>query len=550
MGNEKGGMFQDFHLSLNGLDETNYMIYYIYPDLFETGEHTFSKGSSRTFQGIGVINSVDSKVKSVKQKKFGRAVLFDSVFLLVTSIKYWAKYSKWIEDWQFELTWKDQKRRFFTLEANKFDSNPFITNWSHNVAGGAYYTFARYHRLSTLGSFLFNTASSLFWEYFTEWREVVSVNDNIFTCVGGLSIGEPLFHISQYYNMKPGIGNRILSFFINPVISVLDLTGGRKWRKKVVEPAFSKPTVDIYFGQKNVTFGGEKDGSTVHFNIGFDMRYNTIPDYGKVGVVSRYLKDTLYSEIHFDLSYGSNAVEEFNLYTKALLFGYFKQKITQATSKIRQGSILIFGAASAFDLYKKKAIAYYDKGEYHFDYTGGEQVPQPTEFTDKLAIMNLIGPVFSITKFSKNLSLNFALEAYFDFALVNSMALNEYSLYHDLFTPRKKTTLIHYGYYYGFGYTFFTQGMLQYRNFNLGGQFKYQHYNSVEGIDRFQDRIEDDANVIDSRLIYKFQVGYSFSKVPIKLILACEGIKRKGTLKDVTHRESEIRIYSQIRFSL
>jgi hypothetical protein len=33
--------------------------------------------------------------------------------------KYWVTYEEWLEDWQYELTWEDQKKRFFSLEAWK-----------------------------------------------------------------------------------------------------------------------------------------------------------------------------------------------------------------------------------------------------------------------------------------------------------------------------------------------------------------------------------------------------------------------------------------------
>lgn len=491
----------------------------------------------------------NNRPKKVKSKRFGRAFLFTMGITLIDSIRYWATYSKWIEDWQFKLTWEDQKKRFFSFKANKFDSNPFKTNWTHGLSGAVYYNFARYYRLSILESLLFELGFSLWWEYFTEWREVISVNDNFFSGLGGLPIGEPLFQIGNYFHNKRGTFNKIVGSLFNPVIMVNDLLGGRKWRKKFIEPNFSKPDIDLYFGYKKVSFKGDENRGSNQVYIGLETNFNTIPGYGVLGTDNRFIKNVLFSEVCLNLAFKSNRVEEYSFYTKAVLFGHFKQKITQDSSKNLRGFSLFWGAGSAFDLFKKRAIAYYDKGEYHYDFTGGEKAPQPTEFTDKFAIINLIGPVFDLSVYSGRFKFKLSLDAYIDFALVNAMALNEYSMEYDLYEPKMKTTLSHYGYYYAFGFTLASKGSVRYRNFEINGKFKYQSYDSIEGLDRFQDDVEDDCNVTDFRTMYKVSLGYSFSNSPVKIVFACEGIDRKGTLKDITHRESETRLYTQFSLS-
>lgn len=37
-------------------------------------------------------------------------------------------------------------------------------------------------------------SGSLWWEYVAEWREVISLNDNIITSIGGYAAGEPWFN--------------------------------------------------------------------------------------------------------------------------------------------------------------------------------------------------------------------------------------------------------------------------------------------------------------------------------------------------------------------
>ena len=76
-------------------------------------------------------------------------------------------------------------------EALTFDNNLVSTNFIlHPIAGAAVYGTARVNGLSVPASFAYVAASSLAWEFALEWREQASVNDLIFTSIGGVSLGE------------------------------------------------------------------------------------------------------------------------------------------------------------------------------------------------------------------------------------------------------------------------------------------------------------------------------------------------------------------------
>ncbi len=492
-----------------------------------------------------------SRPKKVKSKKLGRAILINAGLWLSDSIRYWSMYAGWIEDWQFELNWKDQKRRFFSFEANKFDSNPFVTNWAHGLSGAIFYTMARYHRLNTLESMLFGMTSSLFWEYVTEWREVVSINDNFFSGIGGMPIGESLHRLGHYLNSKPGTFNKVLGYIVNPVMGLNDLLGGKKWRRHFEQPSSEALDGGLYFSQKQVSFRGSEKWTAPFFHIGLETRYNTIPGYGKPDDAgdSRFINKPLVSDLNIDITLGEKSLKEYIFFTKVVIFGHFSQKIRQNSAKELHGYSLYFGAGSAFELFRKKSTAYYDKGEYHYDFTGGEQATQPTEFTDKLAIINLIGPVLDLSLYSGPFKFGLSLGAYFDFGMIHSMAINKYSTVYDIYEPRMKTTLSHYGYHYAFGFTLSGSSTLRYRNVELSGRLKYQYYDSIEGLDRFWDMVVDDCNVTDYRLTYKVSAGYSIPNSPVQIIFALEGIEREGSIKEISHRESETRYYTQLKLS-
>lgn len=147
--------------------------------------------------------------------RWGRAGLELAMLMSYSQARYWIRYSRFIEDWQYRLTWADQKRRFFTTEALRFDSNAFYLNWTHALAGMLYYEFARTNNLSWLQSLVFSFGGSLYWEYIVEWREIISINDNIMTAVGGFALGEAWFQMGRYFHNSNNPVGRLLSW-LNP----------------------------------------------------------------------------------------------------------------------------------------------------------------------------------------------------------------------------------------------------------------------------------------------------------------------------------------------
>jgi hypothetical protein len=391
--------------------------------------------------------------------------------------------------------------------------------------------------------------SSMWWEYITEWREVISIGDNICSGVAGITIGEPLFWIGSYFTQKKGLGNTILGLIFNPIIGINDLLDNKRYLSTLRLERYPRPDFNLCFGPQMVSTS-ENNTATTLFHSGLSIRYYTIEGYGKPGKHNRYIKSTLFSEARADVSLGNNSLEEYSFFTRSILFGRFKQHLVQYSEKTSNGYNFILGAATAFDYYKKKSTQYYDKGEYHYDFAAGEEAPQPVEFADKMAIMNLIGPLAEFSLYSGDLKFRISVSAYLDFALVTSMAINEYSALYDLYNPRIKTTLSYYGYYYAFGYTISSDMDLVYRNIQLRGILKYHYYDSIEGLDRFQSDLEDDSNVRDTRLLAKVSLGYSLPGSPVTLQICYEFIDRNGYFKDVFHSFSEERIYAQIRFSL
>ena len=265
--------------------------------------------------------------KTIKKKKLGRAALYMGTIWLIDSIRYWVTYADWIEDWQFQLSWKDQKDRFFSFKANKFDSNPFGTNWTHGLGGAVYFNIARYHGLNLFESFLFESATSMIWEYFTEWREVISLNDNFFSGIGGLPIGEPFYQLGKYLLSKKGTLNHIAGYVLNPIFGISDLFGGKKWRSALSEEYVTSPGFKISLGNENFSFRDENrdGGNRLHLSIGSE--FIKIPGYGRAAEkeLRETFTTTFYTDVELGFSIGNGAIEEYTFNTKVLYLGFFNQ---------------------------------------------------------------------------------------------------------------------------------------------------------------------------------------------------------------------------------
>lgn len=478
----------------------------------------------------------------VKKKKTGRAFIEMGGLMAYSTVSYWSIYTKFIEDWQFQLTWKDQKRKFFSSEGLRLDSNAFKSNWTHGLSGAYYYSFARANGLNLRESFLFSLGGSLFWEYFTEWREVASINDLIFTPFGGPAIGEPLFQISNYFGGKHGFWNRAAEVFFNPILALNDLLDGnfRKGRHSGFPEAWHQ--FNFLVGAQQGRLSTADQGYT-RTNLGLQMRLITIPEFGKPGEFSEFRNDPLSSDLFFDISFSSREMEEFNAATKTMLFGYWKQRLTETANGGMSGYSLSLGASSAFDLMKKKALVWYDASQ------GGLSDPRfprltPTEFNDKLAVISPIGPSVDLTIFSPRSRLRWNADAFFDFALVNSLPLNDYSRTHDL--TGTKTTILSWGYYYALGYTLSSSVEFDSGQWQWQGSAKYQHYNSIQGHDRFQEIITDDFRLADTRMTCRTSIGYRLRQTPLSFRIGFQRIERYGAIGEFSRRNRENRWYYQL----
>jgi len=478
-------------------------------------------------------------------KNWRRAFLEVGAFLAYSTIRYWVEYAEFIEDWQYELTCEDQYRRFLTLEAVRFDSNAFFVNWTHALAGALYYQIARANRLTWAESFLMAFGSSLFYEYVGEWREVISVNDMILTSAGGLSIGEPWHQLASYFNHQRSPLMRALGF-INPFLKLNAWLDRKNPASKVyVNPGWH--AFELSAGWRRLAAPGGTPLNTAY--VGIETRIVHVPEYGQPGVFRKTLRDTSVSEFSMDLALSRRRPgeeilrpgldEEAFFFTRVVGLAAYKQNI----DALSRGYAFSVGLGSAFTYLRKRPV-YYDSRDYQVHITPAP-VP-PVDFRDKMTVVHIAGPVVDWTRFARTFRLRAMADAYLDFAMMNAWAFNAYSRLHPI--AGLKTTLAYYGYHYAFGASFSGRLDFEWRGLELRGLLSWHIWDSIEGIDRYQNELIDDGNVVDTRSRFLLKAGWRVASLPLRLFATVEGIHRWGKIAEVKASGRETRTYAGLSF--
>lgn len=102
-------------------------------------------------------------------------------------------------DWTFDYSW-DTIEAKLVGDAYSFDTNFFKTNTlAHSGAGTLYYIAARGNYLLPAESLAVGFFSSAAWEFFAEFRERVSINDQLVTPFGGFAFGEAMTQVGRLF---------------------------------------------------------------------------------------------------------------------------------------------------------------------------------------------------------------------------------------------------------------------------------------------------------------------------------------------------------------
>lgn len=477
-----------------------------------------------------------------------RAFIEGGLIMGASQANYWRRYIDWVEDWQFKFNWKDQTRRLFTSHGWRFDSNAYFTNWGHALSGAIYYNAYRTNYLSWSRSLLYTTLTSLYWELLVEWREVISINDNIFTIIGGFPVGEVFFQTGSFLQSHPGWLAKLMGGLLNPMRAF------NRWldrKQSIFHPEFSAHRFRLYAGHRSgKNLAGEQHRSFAELGLTADLV--RVPGYDQPGKLNEWRGDILSTHLGMQLLVGSDGLEEYEILAGTMPWGWVWQDLSPVKDWNTRGHSLIIGAVMAFELYSQRQYWKYERKDPFFRPIDYVQIPLPTQFTDKYAAVHLIGPRMEWRYRGRGFEWTTSAETTLDFAMTGAFALNDYtnSQYRnvsgsDVFNPLEemKSTLANYGYYYGLGLSASIELELRTAaGVDWSAWAKAWVSNSIEGLDRFADDINDSIKIRDSRSRLGTSLGYRLPGSAVQVRLMFEQVLRMGKISDFVSRERDFRL--------
>ncbi len=400
----------------------------------------------------------------------------------IGTVWYWSNADFNQADWDLRWDWPSWRRKIVTFDALRFDSNDFGTNaFNHSLSGTAYYWTARANGLSIAQSFLMANIGSLTWEYVVEYKEYPSLNDVIFTPIVGIPFGEGLYQLGELFDRgSDAIPVRVLAEifgFPRKLHDRIDRSqGGRAPQTDALGlPSDTHHRFVLSSGIARVSQAGRPDASRAE--LGLETEVVTLPHYGGPGHAGGFVTDRGFTRFSFDLALGERRVERLGVTARASLFGYYHQEV-----RGHHGASVFVGAATEF--------------EYVERWVG--------DILDRLGIVRAASAVADATLHVGPVRVRAAVDVSPDFAMITSLS---WPAWLATGKPASKSVLHMKGYYYAVGLSVLPTVTFTTADVEAGFGAKWEAFASIDGVDRFQENVVDDARLTDHRLEWRAFFG-------------------------------------------
>jgi hypothetical protein len=426
----------------------------------------------------------------------GRALLEALLVQVGGTVWYWQDLEFNARDWDLRWDWASWRRKLLSLDALRFDQNEFGTNARWHPTWGAFtYQIARGNGLPAGRSFLFSFGSGVFWEYLVESNEYPSINDLVVNPTAGFAIGEPLYQLGEFFHRgSPSVFNRTVAGALSPVATTNDLVDGRRGGRDAVDGlGFSQERWHRF--RLSGQLGSRTFDRTIarsEGGVGLGTELVMLPGYGRPGRFGRWVKPGSWSAVTAELETAASGVVGGRFLSRASVAGRYGQRIGRDPDGRVHGTGLLVGVGSGFE---------YDAHDR----------PDGRDF---LAAMNVIGPMWEVTARSDGLRFRWSGDAYGDFAMVKSLALDGVApaMTGDVYHPRESGGVMPSvvgarGYYYALGLTAGTRLDLEYWGWDTGMEARADQFDSIAGADRFKEEITHELALVDRRIVSRLWLG-------------------------------------------
>jgi hypothetical protein len=265
---------------------------------------------------------------------------------------------------------------------------------------------------------------------------------------------------------------------------------------------------DLYVGMADARW--EAESQRTESLLGVRTEINTVPGYGTPSARAGFFGAGRVTRLDAGLVLDGQGMTGALFGTRVALGGYHWQRLWLDGDNEIRGNNVIAGLFNSFE------------------YTGRARPGLPF---DNIATFGLAGPTVDLTHRRGPFLAQLRLEALPDLAMVTSLAGDEYKLRSG--TDGIKTTLAQRGYYYAYGLTLGSQLAARYHTVAGGVDVHWERLESVDVLDRYQERLTRNFHLVDGRLrsLAWFSVRPLASYAEIGVAL--ERLSRYGIIEDI-----------------
>ncbi|MGZ3807037.1 MAG: DUF3943 domain-containing protein [Bacteriovorax sp.] len=454
--------------------------------------------------------------ESDRKKNYLRTGVEIGVLLSSAMAVYYQNLSYNAVDFDYGL--KDGIQNKLNGSAIRFDDNDKKANYGHTYAGVLYFQMARSNGFNSLESFLVAFASSTTWE-FLEYHEVLSINDEILTPVGGYVIGEASYQISCALLQKNNVLAKTLAYTINPGLATNHAIDSVKNKNKYAsQPDCKRPRwseISTYIGLDR----GQKpyqDSPKNNLLLGMDATVVNIENYGKAGTESKLVYDTAMAKVLLETN-GNEGLIDLKVVAQVMSAAYHQKNLKYDDAGDLRGYDVLLGLGSG--------STWNDRG-----------TNKKSNQEDFYGTVNILGATAHADLFYKGYNIRADIGFYGDFAMVKSYALSEYKDSRGGTLDGEATVVRRRGYYWGYGTTTLAAISVKKGRFEVGYKGQFSSASAIHGRDRLPNTVELDTDFRDELQSNRFYISYNITN-NLKLELSEEFNYRSGSVNGAQEEE-------------
>lgn len=464
-----------------------------------------------------------------RDRHWGRMLAEVGLFFATMEAFYWADLELNRIDFEYEADWRNVKARFITLDAWRLDDNAFATNgWRHPAQGALNYLFARSNGFTALESYAVALAQSEVWELLGEYRESVSVNDIIVTPRAGSVAGEVLWQLGSFFlRGERHFGYQLAGNLGTAGKGLLDQLDGKPAPRRPELGPLGLPADVPHRFTTTASVGRQVIGDTARgaLRVGLTTELVLIPNFARPGRARRLYAAPAYGGLTVEATRAGDALADLTVFARTGITSWHRKRLTRD-----RGYNLLYSLGSAYG--------------YAIHATPGRDTASTR---DQLAIGHIGGGTVALTVRRGRLDLEVEAEAYGDFALVRSYAIDAHrALYPD---EPVRSTILRDNYHHALGATGRLAVRAHYRRLYLGATYHHDFLRSIQGLDRLQEDLTVDPSLRDHRGEGRAWLTYEH---PLRPGLALAGEVslevryRSGTIRTTTRSDTETRQFATL----